>query len=328
MKVAFIVGINGQDGTYLCNYLLSKNYKVFGVHNPFSKNKFNFILNPLIKQKKINIIPCDILKFDSLEKCLKDTSPNEIYYLATTHEKTLTIQNYNDVLNVNVNGLVNILEVIRNNLISTKVFYASSSNIFVNTKESPQNENTIPCPSSLYGLAKLTAMNIIKFYKVNYNLFICYGILYNHESILRKKEFLPIKIIETAIDIKFGKSKKLIIGSLEDQRDWSSVEDFVKAMWLMLQSKFPKNYIIGSGQNLKVLDIIKYTFDYLDLNWSDYVECDEKLMRNLKSDHLVADISKIKNDLGWSPTKSFKKVLERIIDEKLKNTERLNELDF
>ena len=96
----------------------------------------------------------------------------------------------------------------------------------------------------------------------------------------------------------------------------------------MLQSKFPKNYIIGSGQNLKVFDIIKYTFDYLDLNWSDYVECDEKLMRNLKSDHLVADISKIKNDLGWRPTKSFKKVLERIIDEKLKNAKRLNELDF
>ena len=319
MKNALIIGINGQDGTYLAEFLSKKKYKICGIINPNSKTKINFKLKKIINESKIKIFDINILNKNLVRKIIRKCQPNEIYYLASTHELELSYFNMKSIMSVNVTGLINIIETIRIELPFSKIFYASSSNIFSKTKESPQNEYSSVSPGSLYGISKVTAMNFINFYKEQYNLFICYGILYNHESILRKKTFLPMKIVDAAVNIKLGKSRTLIVGNLEDKRDWGSVEDFVKAMWMMLQTKTPQNYIIGTGKLITVKKLITYAFEYLQLDWKKYVIIDSKLIREKNSNILKANNIRIKRNLGWKPSNDFKFVIQKMIREDLYN---------
>ena len=297
---------------------MDKKYNVFGVIKESSINKINYYLNSFLSKNNTQIFEVDILNLEKIKNLIVEINPSEIYYLATTHELSINKKNYNEIMSINVSGLMNVLEIIKSFLPKSKVFYASSSNVFVNAKESPQLETTERFPGTLYGVAKLTAMNLIDLYKREFKIFACYGILYNHESTLRKKNFLPMKIVDAVVNIKYGSQKKLFLGSLDDKRDWGWAFDYVKAMWLMLQNHKPENYLIGSGSVLTVKDILSYAFGYVDLNWREYVVIDPSLVRENKKVTLVADVSKIKSELNWSSSKTFKKVVEEMIDYKIK----------
>ena len=324
MKNVLIIGINGQDGTYLTKLLSEKQYNVYGIIRENSNLKTNYLLKSLAEKNNIKIIEINILKFEKIKKLILKINPVEIYYLATTHELYLNKDNYDEAMSVNISGLINILEIAKNMLPSIKIFYASSSNVFAGSQLSPQNENTIKIPKSLYGIAKLTAMNLIDLYKQEFNIFACYAILYNHESTLRKKNFLPMKIVDAVVNIKFQSQKNLFLGSINDKRDWGWACDYVKAMWLMLQNNKPENYLIGSGKLLTVKDILSYAFGYVDLNWEEYVVIDPSLVRENDIVTLVADVSKIKKELNWTPSKKFQKVIEEMIDHEIK----IREFDF
>ena len=183
------------------------------------------------------------------------------------------------------------------------------------SKHSPQNEMTEKKPSSLYGVAKVTAMHLCNLYKKKYNLFITSGILYNHESFLRNEEFLPKKIVNAAINIKNNKQKYLYLGNLDDQRDWGSAEEYVEAMWLVNNAHEPDEFIIGSGKLHNVQDLVEMVFNYLDLNWEKFVIVDDSLKREKEQTILLANINKIKKKLNWSPQKKLNDVLIQMIDD-------------
>ncbi len=315
MKSALIIGINGQDGTYLSKFLINKNYKVYGIVNPNSKKTFNIIMSKFVQKKQVKVYNQNILDFLTMKTLLKQLKPDEIYYLASTHELSLEQINYNSVFSVNVWGFTNLLEIIKIDLPFTRIFYASSSNIFSHSKHSPQNEMTEKKPSSLYGVAKVTAMHLCNLYKKKYNLFITSGILYNHESFLRNKEFLPKKIVNAAIDIKNNKQKYLYLGNLDDQRDWGSAEEYVEAMWLINNAHEPDEFIVGSGKLHNVQELVEMAFNYLDLNWEKFVIIDDSLKREKEQTILLANINKIKKKLNWSPQKKLNDVLIQMIDD-------------
>lgn len=314
-KVALIIGISGQDGTLLSNFLFKKNYIVYGIIRNSSKKIFNSSLLNLIEKNNVKILNCNISTEEDLKRNIIKINPKEIYYLATTHELPVSKKNFNDVMEVNVKGLLSILEIIRNEKLKSRIFYAASSNVFSGTNISPQNEDTPMSPLSLYSIAKSTAIDLINFYKINFNIFACFGVLYNHESALRKDDFVTMKIVSTALKIKFGYEEKIILGNINDKKDWGCAEDFVRAMWLMLQSKKPENYVIGTGKLTSVKDILKYTFDYLDLNWKNHLIIDKKLFRKKNEISLIADFSKIKKNLGWAPSRNFDEVIRNMIDD-------------
>ena len=303
MKVALIIGSQGQDGTYLSSLLLTKGYIVHGVtRTP----------KPTLEQKNLYINKINILDVNDLENLIIKIKPCEIYYLATTHEHSLNRKNYDEVMNVNVTGVINTLEIIKNNKFKTRFFYASSSNIFSGSSETPQTENTKFNPKTLYGIAKNTAMQFIDIYRETYKVFACYGILYNHESPLRNKMFVTMKIVDAVVNIKLGYQKKLKLKNIYSLRDWGSAEDYVEAMWLMLQEPNPDNYIIGTGKTSSVKDVLDYAFGYFGFNWKEYVEIEED--NKIKpAIILVADNRKIKQNLGWSYTQNIKDIILHMI---------------
>lgn len=314
-KVALIIGIAGQDGTLLSEFLLKKRYNVYGITRNSLDKSFNSILSNFVITNKVKILNCNILNDRDLKKNIIQINPTEIYYLATTHEVSMSNENFVKVMDVNVKGLFSVLETIRSEKLNSRVFYAASSNVFSGSKNYPQHENTPMSPLSLYSVAKSTAIDLINYYKNNFEIFSCFGILYNHESSLRKDNFVTMKIVKSALKIKFGQEEKIILGNIQDKKDWGCAKDFVRAMWLMLQPKKPKNYIIGTGKLTSVKDILNYTFNYLDLSWKNYLIIDEKLFRKKSNIPLIADFSKIKKDLGWAPSKNFDEVIRSIIED-------------
>ena len=299
MKVALIIGSQGQDGTYLSSLLLTKGYSVHGVTRT---------IKPTLEQKHFHINKVNILNINDLEGLIIKINPSEIYYLATTHEHSLNRKNYDEVMDVNVTGVINTLEIIKNNKFKTRFFYASSSNVFSGSSETPQSENTKFNPKTLYGVAKNTAMQFIDIYRETYKIFACYGILYNHESPLRNKMFVTMKIVDAVVNIKLGCQKKLKLKNIYSLRDWGSAEDYVKAMWMMLQEPNPDNYIIGTGKTSSVKDVLDYAFGYFGFNWKEYVEIEED--NKIKpTTVLVADSRKIQKNIGWSYSKNIKDII-------------------
>lgn len=316
MKVALIIGSQGQDGTYLSSLLLKKGYIVHGVTRT---------LKPTLERKNFYINKVNILNVNDLESLIIKIKPSEIYYLATTHEHSLNRKNYDEVMDINVTGVINTLEIIKNNKFKTRFFYASSSNVFSGSLETPQSENTKFNPKTLYGVAKNTAMQFIDIYRETYEIFACYGILYNHESPLRNKMFVTMKIVDAVVNIKLGYQKKLKLKNIYSLRDWGSAEDYVKAMWMMLQEPNPDNYIIGTGKTASVKDVLDYAFGYFGLNWKEYVEIEED--NKIKpATVLVADNRKIQKNIGWSYTKNIKDIIIDMIkvDLETKQTSHLN----
>jgi len=316
---ALITGITGQDGSYLADFLLAKGYEVFGMVRRSSTESFERI-NRIID--KITLKQADLLDQLSIIEMLKEVKPAELYNLAA---QSFVPTSWNQPVltgEFTALGVTRILEAIR--LIDPKIkFYqASSSEMFGKVRATPQSESTPFYPRSPYGVAKAYGHFITINYRESYDLFACSGILFNHESPRRGKEFVTRKISEAVARIKLGKLDRLFLGNLEAKRDWGFAGDYVEAMWLMLQQPKPDDYVIGTGETHSVREFAEIAFSHVGLDYKKYVETKQDFFRPAEVDLLVADITKAKKTLGWKPKVNFVDLIKMMVDSDLELQKR------
>ena len=315
MKKALITGITGQDGSYLAEFLLEKGYEVHGMVRRSSTETFTRIEHI---REKIDIHQADLLDQLSIINLIEQVQPDEVYNLAAmSFVPTSWVQ---PVLTAEFTavGVTKMLEAIR--LVNKKIkFYqASSSEMFGKVHEVPQTEKTPFYPRSPYGVAKVYGHFITVNYRESYDIFACSGILFNHESPRRGKEFVTRKISHAVARIKCGLQDKLYLGNIEAKRDWGFAGDYIKAMWLMLQQDNADDYVISTDETHSVREFCELAFDHVGLNWKDYVKTDPSLVRPAEVDLLIGDSGKARNVLGWKPSLSFKDLVSLMVDEDLK----------
>lgn len=310
-KKAIITGITGQDGSYLAELLLDKEYDVIGMARRSSSSNFERIKH---LENKITIEYGDLADQTSINRILDKYKPNEVYNLAAqSFVKTSFDQ---PILTSDITGIgvTRVLESIKTICPKARFYQASSSEMFGKVQTTPQDENTKFYPRSPYGTAKAYAHHMTVNYRESYNMFACSGILFNHESPRRGKEFVTQKIINGAVSIKNQKSKNINLGNLEAIRDWGYAKDYCVAMWLMLQQDEPDDYVIGTGKTNSVKDFCDISFKLLNLNYEEHVVVDENYFRPAEVDLLVADASKAKLKLGWEPKTNLEELIKIMIE--------------
>lgn len=323
LKTALITGISGQDGRLLAHFLLSKDYRVIGVTRSLA-NSSQILHDALIKGVYLEEVDYKIQ--GSIEEIITRYSPDEIYNLAGFTSGMAMFEQPIDMSMANGILVTRILDCININKLATKFCQASSREIFGNPNSSPQNELTIMKPRSPYGAAKLYADNMVRIYRETYGIFACSAILFNHESPHRTGDFLSKKICETAARIKLGLETELYIGNLYATRDWGFANDFVWAMWLMLQAAIPDDFVIASEESNTVEKFCDLAFAYLGLDYRNYVKTDPLFYRPSESAIICGNASKIKNTLGWKPRLNFEQLVHLLVDSELEKIQR-DELD-
>jgi len=321
-----MTGITGQDGSYLAELLLNKDYEVFGLVRRTSILNFERIKHI---QDRIKLISGDLLDQNSLMNAIKESNPDEIYNLASQSFVPASWKQPVFTGEATALGVARMLEAIRAVDPKIKFYQASSSEMFGKVREVPQTEKTEFYPRSPYGVAKLYGHWITVNYRESYNMFCCSGILFNHESPRRGLEFVTRKVTNAAAKIKLGLASELRLGNLDAKRDWGFAGDYVKAMWLMLQQDEPEDYVIATGVTHSVKDLVQIAFDYVNLNWEDYVIVDPKFVRPAEVDLLLGDSTKAKDKLGWKPAVDFKSLIKMMVDadlEKVKNNIHLSNI--
>ena len=315
MPCALITGITGQDGSYLAEFLLEKGYEVIGMVRRSSTITFERIRHI---QGQVQVEQGDLHDQSSLMSVLERYKPDEIYNLAA---QSFVPTSWNQpVLTGEVTGLgvTRMLEAVRQVSPKTRFYQASSSEMFGKVQEVPQRESTPFYPRSPYGIAKVYGHWITVNYRESYNLFAVSGILFNHESPRRGIEFVTHKITHSVAQIKLGLANELRLGNLDARRDWGYAVDYVRAMWLMLQQEAPIDYVIGTGETHSVREFCETAFNYVGLDYSNYVVQDERFYRPAEVDLLVADPSLAGKQLGWEPTVNFHGLVEMMVDADLK----------
>ena len=319
MKTAFISGITGQDGSYLSEYLVGLGYEVHGLvrRNSVPENQSTRIKD-LVKNKKIKIYYGDVLDVKSIENALKLCKPNEIYNLAAQSHVRISSDIPHFTLQANSAGVLNMLEAYRKICPDARFYQASSSEMFGNSIDQKdncsQNENTPMHPVSPYGCSKLYSYHIARHYRIGYNLFVCNGILFNHESPRRASNFVTNKIIKTAVQIKKGLEDKLELGNIDTFRDWGHSKDYVRAMHMIINHDKPDDFVVSTGETHSIKYLCEYVFNKLGLDYTKYVTQNPKFMRAQELQYLKGDCSKIKNILGWKPTYTFEEMLDEMIE--------------
>ena len=317
-KRVLITGITGQDGSYLAEFLLNKGYEVFGLVRRTSILNFERIKHI---QDRIELISGDLLDQNSLMNAIKESNPDEIYNLASQSFVPASWKQPVFTGEATALGVARMLEAIKAVNPKIKFYQASSSEMFGKVKEVPQTEKTQFYPRSPYGVAKLYGHWITVNYRESYNMFCCSGILFNHESPRRGLEFVTRKVTNAAAKIKLGLSNELKLGNLDAKRDWGFASDYVKAMWLMLQRDEPDDYVISTGLTHSVKDLLQVAFDYVNLNWKDYVIVDPKFIRPTEVELLRGDSTKALKKLGWTPETSFEELIKMMINADLERIE-------
>jgi GDPmannose 4,6-dehydratase len=315
MKKALVTGINGQDGSYLAEFLLSKGYEVHGTlkRNSVAENqtaRLDSIFN------KISLHYADMTDLSSLISVLQKVMPDEIYNLAAQSHVRISFDQPLYTAQVTGVGTLNMLEAVRLITPTAKVYQASSSEMFGNSIDSDgfQRETTPMYPVSPYGCAKVFSYNICRNYRNSYGLFVSNGILFNHESPRRGTNFVTNKVAKEAVKIKLGLSNELKLGNLEATRDWGHAKDYVEAMWMILQLDESNDYVCATGISHSVRELCDYTFSKLGLDYNEYVKQDVKFLRPEELNDLKGDSSKLRNHTGWNPTYTFETMMDEMIE--------------
>ncbi len=316
---ALITGITGQDGAYLAEFLLGKGYEVHGMVRRSSSENFERIAH---LRDRVTLHQADLLDQLSIIRILQETRPHEVYNLAaqsfvpTSWQEPLLTSEFTAL------GVTRVLEAIR--LVDREIhFYqASSSEMFGRVQEEPQNEKTPFWPRSPYGVAKVYGHWITVNFRESYDLFACSGILFNHESPLRGKEFVTRKVSDAVARIKLGLQEKLTLGNLDALRDWGFAGDYVQAMWLMLQQSEPDDYVIATGEQHSVRELVELAFRHVGLKWADHVQVDQSLLRPAEVNTLRGDNRKARQKLDWKPTVVFAELVAMMVDADLKRVKR------
>ncbi len=317
MKKAFITGITGQDGSYLAELLLSKNYEVHGIirrASTFNTDRIDHLYHDIHDPgTKLFLYYGDLSVSGQLTDLLSDIKPDEIYHLGAQSHVRVSFDMPEYTGDVTGLGTIRLLEAIRKTGIKTKFYQASSSEMF-GAAQPPQNETTPFQPQSPYAAAKIYAYFVARNYRQAYNVFACNGILFNHESPRRGETFVTRKITRAATRIKLGLQNKLYLGNLEAKRDWGFAGDYVEAMWLMLQQEKPDDYVVATGETHSVREFSEKVFEKLDLDYKQYVDVDKKYFRPSEVDVLLGDASKARNTLGWAPKVDFEQLIDMMIE--------------
>ena len=313
---ALITGITGQDGSYLAELLLEKGYHVVGMVRRSSTESFERIAH---LRERIDIREGDLLDQLSLITLLHHVDPHEIYNLAAQSFVPTSWEQPILTSEVTALGATRLLEAIRVVDRSIKFYQASSSEMFGKVRETPQSELTPFHPRSPYGVAKTYAHYLTINYRESYGIFACSGILFNHESPRRGKQFVTRKVTDGIARIKAGRAKELRLGNLDAKRDWGFAGDYVQAMWMMLQQPKADDYVVASGQTHSVRELCEIAFAHAGLDWQKYVVVDPAFVRPAEVDLLIGDASKARRVLGWAPKHSFQQLIEMMVDADLED---------
>src|SRR4051812_833974 len=310
-KRALITGITGQDGSYLAELLLEKGYDVYGMVRRASAPNLWRIQHIL---DRVVLKPADLLDQLSLLRLVDEVRPMEIYNLAAMSFVPASWDQPMLTGEFNAQGVTRLLDAVRQVDTGIRIYQASSSEMFGKVREVPQTETTPFYPRSPYGVSKVFAHYITVNYRESYNLFAVSGMLFNHESPRRGLEFVTRKVTDLVARIKLGLADSLPIGNLDAHRDWGFAGDYVRAMWLMLQQDKPDDYVIATGISHSVRELVEIAFERVGLDWQKYVRVDPALMRPAEVDHLLGNPSKARLELGWTPSVTFKQLIEMMVD--------------
>ncbi len=324
MKKALITGITGQDGYYLSKLLLEKGYEVHGTIRRASLIN-TYRIDELIstyRNGELNLHYSDLLDSASLSSLINQIEPDEVYNLAAQSHVSVSFKNPVYTTQVGTLGSVSILEAIRSSNKEIKFYQASSSEMYGGASRERLNESSPFDPKSPYAASKVFAHDITKIYRESYNLFGVNGILFNHESPMRGETFVTRKISRAVGRIKMGIQTKLILGNLDASRDWGFAGDYVEGMWMMLQHKEPSDWVLATGESITVKSFVEKAFEYVGLNFEDFVESSERYFRPNEVDFLLGDYSKAENQLGWKPKTSIDDLIKMMVEEDLRLANR------
>jgi len=318
MKTAFITGINGQDGSYLAEHLLNNNYEVHGMvrRNSTAEGQSARLLKAFEYKPNITTHYGDLLDQTSIEKLLSAVKPDEIYNLAAQSHVRVSFEIPQFTVQTNSVGVINMLEAYRRIVPEAKFYQASSSEMFGLSVDDDkfQRETTIMNPVSPYGCSKVFGYNCVRHYRRAYNLHANNGILFNHESPRRGSNFVTNKVVKAACSIKLGLQNKLVLGNMDSFRDWGHSKDYVKAMHMILQQDQPDDFVVSTMETHSVRDMCELVFEYLDLDYKDFVVQDPKYLRPEELPYLRGDSSKIREQIGWKPEYTFEQLMYEMCD--------------
>jgi len=321
-KIALITGITGQDGSYLAELLLEKGYAVHGIvrrtSNLLRSRIEHLRRDPKVYGKNLFLHYGDLSDTTTLRRIFREVEPNEVYHLAGQSHVGLSFELPESTCDEAGMAALRLLEIMRDQAPSVRLYHASTSEIFGNVIESPQTEETAMRPTSPYGCAKAFATSLARVYRQSYGMFVCNGILYNHESPRRGENFVTRKIARSAARISRGLDVDLVLGNLESKRDWGRAQDYVQAMWLMLQHDKPDDYVVATGKAHSVREFVEAAFKVVDLPWKKFVKHDRAFDRPIEPARLVGRADKIRKRLGWRPTGNFEQLVREMVEAELK----------
>ena len=314
---ALITGITGQDGAYLSEFLLSKNYEVHGIvrrSSSFNTGRIDHLISKHASDDKLQLYYSDLLDSSSITNLINKIQPDEVYNLGAQSHVAVSFQNPILTTQLGTLGSITILETIKHLDKKVKFYQASSSEMFGGTSKELLDENSLFDPKSPYGASKVFAHDITKIYRDSYNVFGVNGILFNHESPLRGETFVTRKISKAVGRIAAGIQSKLTLGNLDASRDWGYAKDYIEGMWLMMQYDYPEDWVLATGVTKTVRDFAEEAFKYVNLNWEDYVITSEKYFRPNEVDYLLGDSSKAREELNWKPSVDFKGLVKIMVE--------------
>ena len=314
MKRVLITGVNGQDGSYLAEMLLAKDYEVHGVvRRDALEDPVHRLVNIAGVQKDVRLHVGSLDNHLSIYKIVAAVRPDECYHLASSSFVSYSFEDESSIVANNFNATHSLLSSLKELAPDCRVYFAGSSEMFGDAKASPQNEATPFNPRSVYGISKLAAFHLARNYREHHRMFVAAGILYNHESPRRGHQFVTRKISSTVANIKLGRAQSLSLGNIDARRDWGYAPDYVKAMHTMLQQSIPGDYVVATGVTHSVKDFLRAAFSVVDLDYERYVSVNPEYFRPSETVLLCGDASRARRELGWAPSKTFEQIVEEMV---------------